>query len=86
MSVAATVGRMDEARAVLSRLERIEELDSRQAPASVLLAELRELVSEAEAWVRVEAGPTGRAEDAVERLRNALATERSVARAPAGLC
>ena len=38
-----------------------------------MLAELRELVAEAEAWVRVERGPTEGAEDAIERLRQAVA-------------
>ncbi len=48
---------MDEARTVLARLERIEALEREAAPASMLFAELRALVTEAEAWV----GPTGRA-------------------------
>jgi uncharacterized protein (UPF0335 family) len=43
---------MDEARAVLERLERIEEVNDRET----LIAELKELVHEVEAWVRVEAG------------------------------
>jgi len=64
---------MDEARSVLERLEGIEALERRGSPAEVLLAELRELVTEAEAWVRVEPGPTGGAEDAIERLRQAVA-------------
>ena len=64
---------MDEARSVLERLERIEALERRGSPAEVLLAELRELVTEAAAWVRVEPGPTGGAEDAIERLRQAVA-------------
>jgi hypothetical protein len=41
---------MDEARAVLERLERIEQADDRDE----LIAELRELVREVEAWVRTE--------------------------------
>jgi hypothetical protein len=41
---------MDEARAVLERLERIEQADDREE----LIAELRELVREVEAWVRTE--------------------------------
>jgi hypothetical protein len=41
---------MDEARAVLERLGRIEVTTDRAA----LIAELRELVREVEAWVRVE--------------------------------
>ena len=64
---------MDEARSVLERLERIEALERRGSPAELLLAELRELVAEAEAWVRVEPGPTDGAEDAIERLRQAVA-------------
>lgn len=46
---------MDEARAVLRRLERIEALDRERAPAELLLAELRELAREAGAWARREA-------------------------------
>jgi triphosphoribosyl-dephospho-CoA synthetase len=42
---------MEEARAVLERLERIEETSNRDE----LIAELRELVREVEAWVRAEA-------------------------------
>jgi hypothetical protein len=41
---------MEEARAVLERLERIEETSDRDE----LIAELRELVREVEAWVRAE--------------------------------
>ena len=41
---------MDEARAVLERLERIEQADDQEE----LIAELRELVREVEAWVRAE--------------------------------
>jgi hypothetical protein len=63
---------MDEARSVLRRLERIEALERRGSPAELMLAELRELVAEAEAWVRVEPGPTEGAEDAIERLRQAV--------------
>jgi hypothetical protein len=63
---------VDEARAVLRRLERIESLDRDRAPAPMLVAELRALVVEAEAWLSVEPGPTAGAEGAVERLRNAV--------------
>ena len=45
---------MDEANRVLARLERIEGLDRERSGRAVLLAELRALVSEAEAWARVE--------------------------------
>jgi len=57
---------MDEARAVLSRLERIETLERAHADPVVLLGELRELVREAEAWARREHDPA--AEDAARRL------------------
>ena len=62
---------MDEARAVIERLNRIEALDREGAPAGTLLGELRELVREAEAWVQVEHEPE-RAVDAVERCKAAL--------------
>jgi hypothetical protein len=45
---------MDEARAVLRRLERIEALEREGAHPSAILAELQELVHEAEAWARCE--------------------------------
>jgi hypothetical protein len=61
---------MDEARAVLTRLDRIEALEREGAPPGVLLEELRGLVQEAERWVRVEGGE--RARDAVERCSSAL--------------
>jgi len=62
---------MEEARAVLARLERVEALGRDLAPASVLLAELRLLVAEAEAWVRADR-PGAEAEDAVARCSAAL--------------
>jgi hypothetical protein len=52
---------------VLTRLERIEALERRRAPAQEVLGELRELVREAEAWARIEGD--GRARDAVVKLR-----------------
>ena len=48
---------MEEARAVLARLERIEALDGARADPAVLLDELRELVHEVEAWARREHDP-----------------------------
>jgi hypothetical protein len=45
---------MDEARAVLARLERIDALERARADPHVLLGELRELVREAEEWARRE--------------------------------
>ncbi len=60
---------MEEARAVLARLDRIEALERERAPAGELLAEVRALLAEAEAWVRAEPAGTERAEDALERCR-----------------
>jgi hypothetical protein len=48
---------MDEARVVLGRLERIEALERARADPAVLLAELRALAAEAEAWARRECDP-----------------------------
>jgi hypothetical protein len=62
---------MEEARQVLDRLARISDLERRQAPSSELLGELRELVREAEIWVRAEPEPGG-AEEALDRCRAAL--------------
>ncbi len=52
---------MDEAERVLDRLERIRELNECDAPAGVLLGELRELVAEAEEWARAEGDARARA-------------------------
>jgi len=57
---------MEEARAVLARLERIETLDRAHADPNVLLGELRELVHEVEAWARCEHDPD--ALEAAQRL------------------
>jgi hypothetical protein len=63
---------MDEARAVLRRLGRIEVLEREGAPARSLLAEVHALLEEAEAWIASERGETGAAEAALERCREAL--------------
>jgi hypothetical protein len=57
---------------ILERLEQIERLEREEAPESVLLAEVRALLAEAEVWVRSEARANERAQAAVEALRNAL--------------
>jgi hypothetical protein len=62
---------VDEARTVLARLERIEALDREDAPAEVLLGEVRALLAEAEAWARVEPDGVDRALAALERCRTA---------------
>jgi hypothetical protein len=48
---------MDEARAVLARLERIEALERAGVGVPALLAELRELVREATEWAERERDP-----------------------------
>jgi hypothetical protein len=64
---------MEEARAVLARLERIEVLEREGAAVPSLLAELRELVREAGEWAERERDP--RAREAAAALAEA---ERSV--------
>ena len=66
---------MEEARAVLARLERIEALEREGAGVPSLLAELRELVREAGLWAEREGDP--RARDAAAAL--AVASEAEVA-------
>jgi hypothetical protein len=60
---------VEEARAVLARLERIEALERDRAPAAAVLREVRALLSEAEAWVRVERPDGDDVLDALERCR-----------------
>jgi hypothetical protein len=62
---------VDEAYAVIERLDRIHRLESEGAHSKTLIAELRELVREAEDWVRAEGQPD-RAAAAVERCKEAL--------------
>ena len=63
---------MEEARRVLERLSRIEQLEQSQAPPDVLLAEVRALLGEAEAWARTDAAALDPAVDALERVRQSL--------------
>jgi hypothetical protein len=60
---------MEEARAVLARLERIEALEREGAGVQPLIAELRELVREATDWAEREHDP--RARDAAAALAEA---------------
>ena len=62
---------MEEARKVVERLARIEALEAERADPRAILAELRALVGEAEAWVRVERDSDG-ALEAIDRCRQAL--------------
>jgi len=61
---------VEKARVVLERLDRIDGLLEGEAPAAVLLAEVRGLLCEAEEWLREE--PSERAAEALERSREAL--------------
>jgi hypothetical protein len=65
---------MEEARAVLARLERIEALEREGAGTTSLLAELRELVREAGEWAERERDPRARAaaEALAQRERSGL--------------
>lgn len=65
-----------EASRVLERITRIRVLEREQAPASLLLGELRELVVEAEAWARLEGD--ARAGSAAARLAESVANVEEV--------
>ena len=58
--------------AVYERLERIDGLRREDAPADVLLDEVRALLAEAEDWVRTEPGIPPQAAEAVERTKAML--------------
>jgi hypothetical protein len=60
---------MDEARAVIERLARIEALEREGAPPPAVLAEVRELLREGEAWLDTEREGTDLAADALDRCR-----------------
>jgi hypothetical protein len=68
---------VEKERAILERLERIDGLREEDAPAGVLLDEVRALLSEAESWVREEPGAPGQVVDALERSKAALAAGES---------
>jgi hypothetical protein len=70
---AASVEAVQKERAILERLERIDGLRQEDAPAGVLLDEVRALLSEAEDWVREEPGVPERAVVALERSKATLA-------------
>lgn len=75
MLVSRRYGRcMEEARAVLRRLDRIETLERDDASAGELLLELRGLLRDAETWLRVEPEPQG-AIEALAECRRALSAD-----------
>ncbi len=59
---------------ILERLSRIERLEQDEAPADVLLNEVRALLAAAEEWVRSDGAANERAQAAVQGLREALDT------------
>jgi hypothetical protein len=64
---------MDEARRLMARLERIEELRANAAAPAALLDELRGLLRDGEAWALAEGVSAARARRALEGLDAALA-------------
>ena len=64
---------MDEARRVIRRLERIETLQGARAPAADLLAEVRQLLREGEAWLAVEHGEGASANGEAGHVQTAAA-------------
>jgi predicted metal-dependent hydrolase len=67
------VDAVEKERAILERLERIDGLRQEDAPAGVMLDEVRALLSEAEEWVREEPEGADAVVDALERSQAALA-------------
>jgi hypothetical protein len=63
---------MDEARRVIERLDRIETLRETGAPAGELLAEVRALLGDGEAWLASEPGSNERAREALDRCGERL--------------
>ena len=63
---------MDEARRVLERLERIDELRRGGAPCDALLANVRTLLAEGERWLAAERGASESAGEALARCRARL--------------
>ena len=57
---------------ILERLNRIERMEQDEAPADVLLSEVRALLAEAEEWVRSDGAANERAQATVQGLREAL--------------
>ncbi|MDQ4082001.1 MAG: hypothetical protein M3123_03825 [Actinomycetota bacterium] len=73
---------VDEARRVLERLERIDRLRAGDACREALLAEIRKLLAEAEAWLAVEPAGTEAAWAAVRVCRSRVeAGDRATRRA-----
>ena len=74
---------MEEARRVLERLERIDRLQACGSPRGALLAEVRKLLEEGEAWLAAEGPGTERARDALEACRRRVEPGGEVVATPA---
>jgi hypothetical protein len=61
---------MEEARKVIERLERIERLRHTEASAAAVLAEVRGLLRDGEAWLAAEGRENDPAAAALERCRD----------------
>jgi hypothetical protein len=59
----------------MERLERIEALDREGADPRAILAEVRELLREGEAWLQAEGADSGRPADVVADCRRAFDAE-----------
>lgn len=66
---------MDEARQVLERLERIDRLRAGGGRRSAIIAEMRKLLEEGEAWLAAEPAGTAPAREALDACRLRLASE-----------
>jgi hypothetical protein len=70
---------VEEARRVIERLDRIEDMRQAGAPAEELLGEVRALLRDGEAWLASEHGGTRRARDALARCGVRIGTEADAA-------
>lgn len=75
---------MDEARRVIARLERIDSLRREDAPAATLLAEVRGLLADGEAWLAAEGRATEHGRAALDRCRARLEDGEEVVSGAAG--
>lgn len=75
---------MDEARQVLERLERIDRLRAGGGHRGALLAEVRKLLEEGEAWLAAEPEGTAAARAALDACRLRLVAGEPAAARPGG--
>jgi len=73
---------MDEARQVLERLERIDRLRTSGGQRGAILAEVRKLLEEGEAWLVAEPAGTGPAREALDACRLRLVAGENAVSAP----